>query len=153
MITENELQQLVEDISLTYFERPFLHEATFNKRLKTTGGRYHLSTHHLDFNPQVLEVFGKEELIGVIKHELCHYHLHVTGRGHRHRDKDFKKLLEKVGGTRYVQSLRSRQIKKLWEYKCVSCAKEYWRQRRFNTKKFVCGECRGRLQLVGRKDV
>ena len=35
------------------FQKPFLHQATFNRRLKTTGGRYHLASHHLDFNPTV----------------------------------------------------------------------------------------------------
>ena len=40
-----------------------------------------------------------EELIGIIKHELCHYHLHLEGKGYQHRDKDFKELLKKVGGT------------------------------------------------------
>ena len=28
-----------------------------------------------------------EELIGIIKHELCHYHLHLEGKGYQHRDR------------------------------------------------------------------
>lgn len=151
-MNQQKLQILVEQISIESFGRPFRHQASFNKRLKTTGGRYHLKTHHLDFNPQVLEVFGREELIGVIKHELCHYHLHLAGKGHKHRDRDFKDLLEAVEGTRYVKSLRPVQQTQMWEYRCSSCKKQYFRQRRFNTKKFVCGECRGKLHLVGKKE-
>ncbi len=40
-MTEAQLQKLVEEISLKFFRRPFRHRAIFNKRLKTTGGRYH----------------------------------------------------------------------------------------------------------------
>ena len=47
-----------------------------------------------EINPLVVEVYGMEELIGVIKHELCHYHLHIEGKGYRHRDADFKNLLK-----------------------------------------------------------
>ncbi len=38
-----ELQKLTEDISKTYFKKPFRHQALFNDRLKTTGGRYLLT--------------------------------------------------------------------------------------------------------------
>lgn len=80
-MNEQELQMLVEELSITYFSQAFLHKATFNSRLKTTGGRYHLSSHNLDFNPRILEIYGRDELVGVIKHELCHYHLHLQGSG------------------------------------------------------------------------
>ncbi|TYO58415.1 SprT family protein, partial [Enterococcus faecium] len=49
-MTQEELQQLVEEISLKSFQLPFKHQAMFNPRLRTTGGRYHLNDHHLDFN-------------------------------------------------------------------------------------------------------
>lgn len=61
-MNEQELQRLVEDISQTVFDKPFRHRATFNRRLRTTGGRYHLNSHNLDFNPLVLELHGPEEL-------------------------------------------------------------------------------------------
>ena len=68
---------------ITVFQQPFRHRATFNRRLKTTGGRYHLGSHNLDFNPLVLELHGMDELEKVVKHELCHYHLHLEGRGYQ----------------------------------------------------------------------
>ena len=46
MLNQNELQTLVEETSLEYFRQPFNHQATFNNRLRTTGGRYHLGTHN-----------------------------------------------------------------------------------------------------------
>lgn len=98
LMTDQALQTLVEKISIVFFQKPFLHQATFNRRLKTTGGRYHLASHHLDFNPTVFLKYGQEELEKVIKHELCHYHLHLAGKGYQHKDKDFKELLAKTGG-------------------------------------------------------
>ena len=41
-MTNQELQALTEQWSLELFQRPFLHQVVYNRRLKTTGGRYHL---------------------------------------------------------------------------------------------------------------
>ena len=144
-MTNQELQLLVEKISLTYFKKPFLHQASFNSRLKTTGGRYHLSSSNLDFNPRVLDIHGKEELIGVIKHELCHYHLHLEGKGYQHKDRDFKDLLNKTGGSRFVQPLVDRKY--LHRYQCEKCGAPISRQRKINTKRFVC-QCGGTLKYL-----
>ena len=72
-MTQEELQQLVEEISLKSFQLPFKHQAMFNPRLRTTGGRYHLNDHHLDFNAKLFEESDEETIAGIIKHELCHY--------------------------------------------------------------------------------
>ena len=52
-------------------------------------------SHNIEINKKHYEEFGIEELIGIIKHELCHYHLHIEKRGYKHRDQDFKELLKK----------------------------------------------------------
>ncbi|BBP87322.1 hypothetical protein BsIDN1_09400 [Bacillus safensis] len=98
---EKELQQLTEHISQQFFGKTFRHQAVFNDRLKTTGGRYLLGTHNIELNRRYLEEHGREELIGIIKHELCHYHLHLEGKGYQHRDRDFKALLKQVGAPRF----------------------------------------------------
>ena len=144
-MTNLELQALVEKVSLNYFKRPFLHQATFNSRLKTTGGRYHLSTGHLDFNPLVYELYGMDELLGVIKHELCHYHLHLTNKGYKHKDVDFKMLLKETGGSRFVKSLQPQ--KKKQHYVCCQCGNDIFRQRKIDTKRFVC-QCGGSLKYL-----
>ena len=125
----------------------------FNKLLKTTGGRYHLQTHDLDFNPKVLEKAGETAFIGVIKHELCHYHLHLSGPGYQHKDKAFKQLLQKVGGLRYTPSLIEKsEQKRLLKYQCLRCGAVAKRQRRFNTERFVCAKCKGKFQLIEKID-
>lgn len=144
MVMNNQtLTQLVQQISLEFFKRPFTHQAVFNKRLKTTGGRYHLNDHHIDINPLLLNV-DEEILYGVIKHELCHYHLHLQGKGYRHADQDFKKLLEAVGGLRFTPRLQQPK----YCYQCKDCRQEYFRMRRLDVRKYACGKCAGRLQLI-----
>lgn len=139
-----ELQQLTEEISLQFFQRPFKHKITFNSRLRTTGGRYLLVTHNIEINPLVVSK-SQQLLVGVIKHELCHYHLHLMGLDHTHRSLEFKRLLLATQGVRYVPQLVS--TKKRYLYVCRHCGQRYFRQRKINTEKLVCGRCRGKLRL------
>lgn len=94
-LNDEELTFLVQELSIKEFGWSFEHKAIYNKRLRTTGGRYLLATHMIEINPKVEQIYGTEELIGVIKHELCHYHLHRQGKGYKHQDQDFKTLLKK----------------------------------------------------------
>lgn len=151
LYSEKQLQQLVEEISLRFFDKPFRHRAFFNRRLRTTGGRYHLQSHDIDFNPKVLEKYGMEELIGVVKHELCHYHLHLERRGYQHKDREFKELLKQTGGSRYVQPLTERKVSHHY-YQCQDCGGMIRRQRRINVSRYVCGSCRGKLVQVTKND-
>lgn len=150
LIQDERLQRLVEQVSLDDFGRPFRHKAYFNPRLRTTGGRYMMSTHHLEFNPKQLEVHGEEEFVKIVRHELCHYHLHLEGKGYRHQDQDFKQLLKQVGGSRYCKSLpdtRSVRTAK-YVYICMDCHMSYVRKKRMDVRRYRCGKCRGRLQMA-----
>lgn len=149
-MTNEELQELVENVSLQFFNKPFIHQATFNKRLKTTGGRYHLSSHQLDFNPLVLEKHGQEELVGVIKHELCHYHLHLENKGYQHKDREFKELLIKTGGSRFVKSVVENKEISYQYYECQKCQGLIKRRRRIDIKKYGC-QCGGSLKHLTNK--
>lgn len=68
-----------------------------------------MGTHNLEFNPKHVEKFGTEELDKIIKHELCHYHLHLMGKGYKHGDRDFRELLYAVGGTRFCKSVQEKE--------------------------------------------
>lgn len=146
-MTDKQLQQLTQRLSLQYFHRPFLHQIYFNRRLKTTGGRYHLGDHHIDINPLMLEEFNQDNLIKVILHELCHYHLHLLGRGYQHRDRDFKELLAKVGGSRFAPPTSKARRRFRYVYQCQGCGAYLYRIRRFNVQRFHCARCGGRFRL------
>lgn len=147
-MNQQQLQTLCEQISLDLFEKPFKHIIRFNNRLRTTGGRYLLKSHDIEINPKYLEEQGSQAVEDIIKHELCHYHLHIEGRGYQHKDQDFKCLLSKVGAPRFctpLQSIkRNKQIIK-YSYQCNTCKQIYHRKKRMDTMKYVCGKCRGRL--------
>jgi len=151
-MNDHELQQWVERVSLESFGRPFLHKASFNGRLKATGGRYFTRSHNIEISPHQLAAFGAEDTEKIIKHELCHYHLHIMKRGFRHRDQDFKQLLAAVGGSRYCQTLpeRAEQRKRIpYKYKlvCTACGMAYLRKRRVDPSRYLCGKCRGKLKI------
>lgn len=142
-----ELQQLVERLSIGFFKKPFRHEASFNARLRSTGGRYKLQDGSIEINPAVLELYDMNELTGIIKHELCHYHLHQEGKGYRHGDVDFKELLKATDSPRYCKpmAIKTEKPKKSHLYKCKACGLEYRRQRRMDVRKYRCGKCRGEI--------
>ena len=143
-MNEHELQQLTQEISRSSFHREFTHKITYNRRLRSSGGRYLLKTGNIEINPLVEQELGLEALIGVIKHELCHYHLHQTGGGYRHRAADFKRLLHQVGGSRFVERMKEPNF----IYECTACHHRYPRMRKMNTNRYVCGKCRGKLILL-----
>ncbi|WP_089833204.1 SprT family protein [Halolactibacillus halophilus] len=150
-MTNEELQSLVESISLEYFNKSFRHTAVFNSRLRTTGGRYLLQTHNIEINPKYLIECGRVELIGIIKHELCHYHLHLENKGYQHRDRDFKQLMKETSAPRHCQMLpslkgkRRRASNKRYLYTCLTCGQRYERRRRMNPARYRCGRCEGPL--------
>lgn len=149
---DHQVQQLTEQISLTYFKKPFRHRAYFNSRLKTTGGRYLLNSHDIELNKKYLAEHGQKELEGIIKHELCHYHLHLEGKGYRHRDKDFRALLKEVGAPRFCTPLSARkQTRNVRTYMCTSCGQTFLRKRAMDTNRYVCGKCGGKIKEMIKK--
>ncbi|WP_283678007.1 SprT family protein [Lentilactobacillus sp. Marseille-Q4993] len=140
-----ELQRLVEQISVEYFAKPFSHKARFNGRLRTTGGRYILQSHDIEINPKMVANFSQDVLVGIVKHELCHYHLHLAGKTGKHNTKEFQTLLKAVGGSRYAPAVPKPSK---YQYVCSECGLIYKRQRKINTKRYVCGRCHGKLELV-----
>lgn len=148
-MTTQELQQIVEKVSLKYFGCKFKHQVKINRRMTTTGGRYYLNDHHIEINAHYLLSQYRKELVGIIKHELVHYHLHLNHKGYRHRDNDFKVLLKKVKGTRYAPDIGLRQKRSArYLYTCQDCGQKFWRCRLVNLHRYGCGKCGGRLKLI-----
>jgi SprT-like protein len=147
-MTNKELQEMVERISTRFFHREFLHQARFNPRLRTTGGRYLLFTHDIELNPKQLDWHGTEEFVRIIKHELCHYHLHLQGKGYKHSDPEFKALLNDVGGSKHCKLIPGTKNKESVKhcYECRKCGQRYYRKRRINTGRYACGICKGKLR-------
>lgn len=144
------LTDYVRQISREDFGKEFRHQAYWNHRLKTTGGRFFPKDGHLDFNPRYYEadlvLFRK-----IVRHELCHYHLYFEKKGYRHKDRDFKELLKAVDGVRYAPPLPAFDTVD-YLYRCQQCAQVYPRKRRVNTAKYRCGKCRGSLVSIDKRN-
>lgn len=147
-MTNDELQSLVNDLSIQHFGKPFKHSAVFNYRLRTTGGRYLPHQKRIEINPKYLEELGINEVIGIIKHELCHYHLHIEGKGYHHRDPEFKELLKRTQSPRFCSPLPSMRKNRKHVYQCTQCEKVYERMKKINLSKYCCGRCRGKLKKL-----
>lgn len=145
-MNNEDLQQMTETLSKDYFSLPFKHQAYFNKRLRTTGGRYLLKSHNIEINYKQYEHFGKDAIVQVVLHELCHYHLHIQNKGYQHRDQDFKKLSKQVGAPRYCTPTENYEDRVNYMYQCLRCGTKAYRIRKVNIKKMVCGKCGGRLK-------
>lgn len=148
-----ELQQLVLRLSLESFQKPFQHKAYFNARLRSTGGRYLLQSHNIEINPKAYELYGIKEIEGIVMHELCHYHLHIEGKGYQHRDQDFRELLKKVNAPRFCSVLQppkasASKYSRRYTYTCVNCQQLYVRKIKMNVEKYCCSKCLGRLKLL-----
>ncbi|WP_174615759.1 SprT family protein [Virgibacillus ihumii] len=147
LLEERELHRLVDDISMAFFNKPYDDKVIYNNRLRTTGGRYIPSRRLIEINPKYAAEMGADEVEGIIKHELCHYHLHIEGKGYKHGDPEFKSLLKATGAPRHCQPLPSSKNRRKYTYKCRSCSQLYQRIRRVDVNKYRCGRCRGKLIL------
>ncbi|MCT2534973.1 SprT family protein [Aquibacillus koreensis] len=146
---QEELERIVNDLSIRFFHKPFIDKVSFNNRLRTTGGRYIPSRRTIELNPKYLMELGKEEFYGIIKHELCHYHLHIEGKGYKHRDPEFRELLRRTNSPRFCQPLPSQKTNELmykYKFRCVRCNHTYNRRRMIDTRKYRCGKCNGEIK-------
>ena len=144
------LTDYVKQVSLEDFGKTFKHQAQWNTRLRSTGGRFFPKDGHLDFNPKVYQELGLEVFRKIVRHELCHYHLYFEGKGYQHKDLAFKQLLKDVDVLRFVPPLSSANQKPSLVYVCQSCQQIYQRKRKIDTKRYRCGLCRGKLLLLNR---
>ncbi|SFB38975.1 SprT-like protein [Lentibacillus halodurans] len=145
LMDEKELNELVQKLSIKFFGKRFDDQVKYNHRLRTTGGRYIPAKRTIELNPKFVLEFEDEEVIGILKHELCHYHLHIEGKGYKHGDRDFKNLLKETGSPRHCSPLPSSEKRFKYTYECKNCHHVYKRVRKVDVKKYRCGKCRGEL--------
>ena len=161
-MNNNQLQKLVEELSLSYFKRPFTHKATFNNRLRTRGGDVTFKVSgfrkvvdkeslQMHINPKLMNLpEGNQELVGVIKHELAHYHLLLTKGTHQENDKDFRYLLKQLDAPKY--SPIKPNYKTAYLYQCAGPQHhQITRNRRLDTKKYVCRFDKTHFELIKEK--
>ena len=143
-MTNQELQRLVEHISLESLVS-FSSSSLVQCQAADTGGRYQLKDHSIEINPKMLTDYGEATLVGIIKHELCHYHLHLAGNLDNTAHGRFENCCNRsvvavCTGTKIVQPNHA-----AGNCMCQHCGQKYYRARRIDVSKMVCGRCHGRL--------
>lgn len=145
-LCNEELKKQIDLLSRKHFQKPFLDHACYNGRLRTTGGRYIPQKRTIEVNPKYVHEMPYNEVIGIIKHELCHYHLHIEGKPFGHRDRAFKELLTKTNAPRFCKPLPSNVKNQTFHiYACNKCKMTYKRKRRVNVERVRCGRCNDRI--------
>lgn len=148
-LSDEELTRQIQELSIKFFQKPFVDKGRYNNRLRTTGGRYIPSKRLIEINPKYVKEELYNEVIGIIKHELCHYHLHIEGEPFGHGDRAFKDLLRKTNSPRFCKPLPS-SVKKevIHTYICTMCSVVYHRRRRVNIEEVRCGKCNNKIKFV-----
>ncbi|HLR14728.1 MAG TPA: SprT family protein [Bacillota bacterium] len=148
-LCDEALTKQIQELSIKYFQKPFVDQGRYNNRLRTTGGRYIPGKRVIEINPKYVKEKLYDEVIGIIKHELCHYHLHIEGKPFGHGDRTFKELLRKTNSPRFCKPLPS-SVKKevIHTYTCTTCNSTYYRRRRVNVEHVRCGRCRSKIKYV-----
>ncbi|EKU47123.1 hypothetical protein C273_07782 [Staphylococcus massiliensis S46] len=104
-----------------------------------------LKSHNIEINPKQYQVYKEQAVKEIVLHELCHYHLHLEGKGYQHRDQDFKQLCKKVGAKRHCKPTEEYEDRVNYIYQCLNCKRTFKRIRKVNTRKMRCGRCKGKL--------
>lgn len=160
-LTDKQLIDLVQEVSLQCFNRSVEHSISFNHRLKTTAGRVKAkrrvisgameATIVIEFNKLYLKEYKMLEFIAVIKHELVHYHNILRGMGYKHSDKDFIDECHRINAPLGGQAKPMfAQMRWKYHYKCMKCTLPLYRKTPVYMTKNGCS-CGGMFILVENK--
>ena len=121
----------MKTVSLEDFDKPFLHTATWNARLRTTGGRFFQLMVILILIRSFMKHLEKMffERLFDMSFAIIIFILKVKATS-------IQMLILKncceVDGLRYAPSLAKKE--QFYRYRCQKCGQEYHRKRRVNTK-------------------
>lgn len=146
-----DLYQLANSLSLQFWQKPLTIKVVWNTRLRSSAGRYIYSK----AGPQRIEVsyqeyidYGLAEVVNILKHELCHFHLHQQNKAFQDGSVVFKQECQRVGAQ---LTAKPRAVKYVQIF-CSSCGQLLgYRQRiRKNLISSCCGSSlmRGKEVLI-----
>lgn len=144
LLEERKLNEYVRDLSLEYFGKPYESNVSYNGRLKKVAGRCFTKSGNIELATVYSKYANDEEFKDTILHELVHYHLNEAGYTREHHGAKFKALARQVGASRYAQHIPIKYYNHV-EATCEDCGHVYYQYRTFDTNRYVCGECNGKL--------
>ncbi|MEO8275363.1 MAG: SprT-like domain-containing protein [Thermoanaerobaculia bacterium] len=121
-------------------------KVVFNGRLRSSLGRADFSRATIELNPHLLDR-NPAELLPTLLHELGHL---AAGPRAGHGSK-WKAMMQALGEPPTVchslDTSHLRRRRRLWLWRCVSCAAVYPRHHR-GARRYRCSDCGGRLKVV-----
>lgn len=103
MLTELILRKKAREFALRYWGLDFSLPVKINSRFKITSGLYRyreIDGEHIplriDLSKKLLENYKEETIYSVLKHELCHWALAVTGQPFHDGHPTFEKELRRI---------------------------------------------------------
>lgn len=139
MHSNESLLDLVNELAIRYFGRTYNGRVEWNFRMRTRAGDYAPRLKLMRLSARYAKEFGDEELVGTIKHELCHWYLWEQGIAHRHDSRAFKELMQRVDAPRYAKRTQVRTgSSRRYVYRCTFCGIEFVRRRKIQG---ACKRC------------
>lgn len=103
MLTELILRKKAKEFALKYWGLNFNLPVKINSRFKVTSGLYRyreIDGEHIplriDVSKQLLESYKEETIYSLLKHELCHWAMAITGRPFKDGHPIFEKELKRI---------------------------------------------------------
>src|SRR5690625_4692236 len=154
MISETELTKYARSFLFTNFNIKLEIPIKRNNRLRSTLGRYVLSSTgkplRIELSGNILTYGTKPTILGVLRHECIHYAFHILGKNMRDGSEEFELALQQFN----APSTETLKVGKYFVYECKNCKTTgETRLRRLvdfpNDYRTNC--CRGKINIIGEK--
>jgi SprT-like protein len=143
------VEGLANKLSLHFWNHPCTIPVVWNGRLTSSMGRFIFSIKgkiripvKIELSKHAAQFINRDIFIGVMLHELCHYHLCRLGQPFDDHHPVFEKELARVGAI----STNTVQIpQKAFQLLCSKCNKSIGVRKRINTKNYRSACCKEKI--------
>lgn len=150
----NHLEEVAEDFLIENFDLTLDIPIRISNRMTSTFGSFvrtrnratgEIQSKEIVISSNLYNYHGYDKMIDTLKHECIHYALYTLDRPFKDGQAYFENTLKEHG----VSSTRTTAYKgKAHLYKCTSCDNSFKQRRRFNTDRYQCSHCKGKLEYV-----
>lgn len=146
-MNDSSLTILTEAVARDNFGRSFGGQAVFNNRFRSRGGDVNVKQSLIRVSRRLYDEHGREAVIGVLRHELCHLFLYRDGLAYTHRSKEFKDLAAAVGAPRFAPAINNDQQPRRYRrfyFACPACGSRFKTNSRLQS---FCPHCHKAMLL------
>lgn len=135
-LSVSELNEIAVNLCKEVLKDDFTGYIVWSNRMVKIAGNCN-SEGRIALNRKYYDRYGKEEIVGVLKHELAHYYVFKTYGLHNHETHLFKETLKKLKGP----SVGKPMPRKVHLYQCPNCKKIMYLPSKIEKGRFSCSKC------------